>query len=137
MSGDVFVDTNILVYAHDRDAGAKHRKARDLVAEAWQSTLPPLLSIQVLQELLVNLRRKGVGPKAARATTEDYMQWRVVENTLTVFAAGLGEMDRWKTSLRDAMILAAARQGGARTIWSEDLSSGQDYGGIEVVNPLE
>ncbi len=137
MPADVFVDTNILVYAHDVDAGVKHEKARDLVAEAWRGSPLPWLSIQVLQELLVTLRRRNVGSREARQTAEDYMQWRVVENTLSLFVAGLDEMARWQVSLWDAMILAAARRGGATVLWSEDMSDGQDYGGVQVVNPLE
>jgi predicted nucleic acid-binding protein len=136
MPGEIFVDTNILVYAHDMEAGPKHQKAKDLVAEGWHHCPPPWVSIQVLQELLVNLRRKGVGPKDARHTVEDYMQWRVVENTLSLLADGLDEMERWQISLWDAMILAAARYAGARIVWSEDLSEDQNYDGIEIVNPL-
>ena len=136
MPGEIFVDTNILVYAHDLEAGLKHQKAKDLVAESWHHSPPPCVSIQVLQELLVNLRRKGVGPKDARHTVEDYMHWRIVENTRSLFASGLDEMDRWQISLWDAMILAAARYAGAKIVWSEDLSEDQDYDGIEIVNPL-
>lgn len=136
MRGDIFVDTNILVYAHDRDAGRKYEKAKELIAEAWGRSPPPWVSIQVLQELLVTLRRRGVPPEEARQTVEDYMHWRIVENTLSLFAAGLDEMDRWLVSLWDAMILAAARSAGVKTVWSEDLSRGQDYDGLEVVNPL-
>ena len=94
------------------------------------------MSVQVLQELLVNLRRKGVGPRDARHTVEDYMRWRVVDNTASLLACGLEEMDRWKISLWDAMILAAARSAGVKIVWSEDLNEGQDYAGIEIVNPL-
>ena len=137
MPGEVFVDTNILVYAHDLEAGSKHQKAKDLVAEAWHHCPPPRVSIQVLQELLVNLRRQGVGPKDARHTVEDYMQWQVVENTRALLAEGLNEMDHWQLSLWDGMILAAARYAGATIVWSEDLSEDQDYHGIRVVNPLK
>ena len=74
----------------------------------------------------------GLGQKE----TTNYMHWRVVENTLSLFASGLDEMDRWQISLWDAMILAAARYAGAKIVWSEDLSEDQDYDGIEIVNPL-
>jgi len=136
MSGEIFVDTNILVYAHDLEAGSKHQKAKSLVAQSWHDAPPPWVSIQVLQELLVNLRRKGVGATDARQTVEDYMHWRVVENTVALLARGLDEMDRWRISLGDAMILAAARYAGAKIVWSEDLSDVQDYDGIEVFNPF-
>lgn len=47
-----FVDTNILIYAHDRSAGAKYIRARQLLSELWQ-TRSGCLSIQVLQEFYV------------------------------------------------------------------------------------
>ena len=136
MPDEIFVDTNILVYAHDREAGRKHERAKALMMDAWSYVSPPWVSVQVLQELLVNLRRKRVGPREARQTVEDYMQWRVVENTCSLLTAGLEEMERWQISLWDAMILAAARSAGVKTVWSEDLNEGQDYSGIEIVNPL-
>jgi len=46
-------------------------------------------------------------------------------------------MARWQMSLWDALILAAAREAGVATLWSEDFSKGQLYGGIRVRNPLE
>jgi predicted nucleic acid-binding protein len=57
MSDRYFVDTNILIYARDADAGAKHERARALVQELWR-TRSGVVSTQILQELVVNLRRK-------------------------------------------------------------------------------
>ena len=56
MSDRCFVDTNILVYAHDRSAGLKHKRARQLIEDLWDSGLG-VLSTQVLQELCINVRR--------------------------------------------------------------------------------
>ena len=136
MSAEVFVDTNILVYAHDRDAGAKHEQARTKLKELWGSDDAPWISVQVLQEFFVNLRRLGVPHTAAREALADYTQWRVIENTVALCQRAVAEMERWRLSFWDALILAAAREAGATTIWSEDLSAEQDYGGIRVVNPL-
>ena len=133
---DLFIDTNVLVYAHDLDAGKKHDKAKSLVADLWRSDPLPWISVQVLQELLVSFRRKDVPLPEIRGTVEDYARWRVVENTVQIVEMGLSEMERWQLSFWDALILAAARQIGAKRIWSEDLSDTQDYGGIRVVNPL-
>jgi predicted nucleic acid-binding protein len=77
-----FVDTNILIYAEDRDAGSKHAVARDLVLDLWQSQ-QGVVSIQVLQELYVNLTRKVKKPLSAakaREVVEDYLTWSVVES---------------------------------------------------------
>ena len=136
MRADVFVDTNVLVYAHDVDAGEKHERAKQMLSELWQSEPLPWLSVQVLQELLVTLRRKGVTTREARETVEAYMRWRVVENSLELLNSGMVEMERWQLSLWDGLILAAARSMGITTVYSEDLSDEQDYGGIRVRNPF-
>jgi predicted nucleic acid-binding protein len=136
MPADLFVDTNVLVYAYDTDAGKKHEQAKRLVADLWKMKPLPWLSVQVLQELLVTLRRKGVSASEARETVEDQMRWRVVENSLGLLKAGISEMERWQISLWDGLILAAARSVSARTVYSEDLSDEQDYNGIRVVNPF-
>jgi len=136
MPADVFVDTNVLVYAHDVDAGEKYLTAKRLVTELWQSKPLPWISVQVLQELLVTLRRKNVPLVEARRTVEDYTHWRLVENDIGLFRAGLAEMEQWKISFWDALILTAARKAGASTLLSEDLSAEQDYAGIRVVNPF-
>jgi predicted nucleic acid-binding protein len=133
---DLFIDTNVLVYAHDVDAGKKHDRAKSLVTEVWRSEPLPWISVQVLQELLVSLRRKEVPFAETRDTVEDYARWRVVQNTVQIVKIGLNEMERWQLSFWDALILAAARQAGATQVWSEDFSDAQDYGGIRVVNPF-
>ncbi len=83
MSDRVFVDTNVLVYAHDVSTGAKHEKARLLVERLWQDRIGAV-STQVLQELYVSLRRKAGRPLAseeARALVADYLRWDVVVNS--------------------------------------------------------
>lgn len=136
MPDKLFIDTNILVYAHDLDAGEKHNKAKELIANFWLSKPLPWISVQVLQELLVTLRRKGVAPALARETVDAYTHWRVVENDVGLLRAGMAEMERWQLSFWDGLILAAARRAHAKTILSEDLSHGQNYNGIIVQNPF-
>ena len=82
MSGRVFVDTNVLVYAHDTSTGVKHEKAGALVERLWQDR-NGAVSTQVLQELYVSLRRKAGRPLAseeAGAVVSDYLRWEVVVN---------------------------------------------------------
>jgi len=136
MIADRFVDTNILVYAHDRDAGEKHETAKRLVAGFWREAKWPALSVQVLQELYVNLYRKGVSLVEAKEAVSDYAAWQVVENTVSLLEAGIDEMRRWQLSFWDSLIVAAARQAGASVIYSEDMSADQDYAGIRVENPF-
>ena len=136
MSGDVFIDTNVLVYAHDLDAGEKHDMAKQLLSGLWQSNPLPWISIQVLQELLVILRRRGVPVAIARETVNAYTRWHVVKNDVGLLRKGMSEMERWQLSFWDGLILAAARSAHVQTILSEDLSDAQDYGGIRVQNPF-
>jgi predicted nucleic acid-binding protein len=133
-----FVDTNILIYAHDRHAGRKHERARQLIEHLW-TTGQGVLSTQVLQELCVNLRRRIAHPLPSdeiRRLIEDYLSWEIVVNTPQTILAALEVEARYKVSYWDALILQAAESCGAAVLYSEDLSSGQSYGAVEVVNPL-
>jgi predicted nucleic acid-binding protein len=133
-----FVDTNILIYAHDRSTGAKHERARHLIENLWASG-QGVLSTQVLQELCINLRRKVAVPLALeeiRQLIRDYSSWEVVANTPEAVIQALEIEVRYKTSFWDALILQAAEQSGSAILYSEDLSAGQSYGDVRVVNPL-
>ena len=132
----VFVDTNILVYGHDSEAGEKHAIARARLEDLWTRDAPPSISVQVLQEFFVNLVKKGVALSTARRVTENYLAWHVVENDRRLLLSGMEEQARWKLSFWDALILAAARRARARTLWTEDFSTGQEYDGIRAFNPL-
>jgi predicted nucleic acid-binding protein len=136
MPADCFIDTNILIYALDRDAGDKHVKAVNLISAYWEKNSWPWISVQVLLEMHVNLTRKGLSHVEATAVVNDYTAWNVIDNNLSLFQNGLIEKDRWKLSLWDGMILAAARKAGVSRLITEDLSHGQDYGGILAFNPL-
>ena len=138
MSDRYFVDTNILMYAHDTAAGEKHRRAKALVEELWE-TRAGVVSTQVLQELAVNLRRKAKKPLDAKATREvvsDYLAWQVVVNSGESILEALDFETRYRVSFWDALVIQAAHAGGAEILYSEDLSDGQRYGTVRVKNPL-
>lgn len=138
MSDRYFVDTNILMYAHDTAAGDKHARAKTLVEDLWQNR-SGVVSTQVLQELAVNLRRKAGRPPDARATREiiaDYLTWQVVVNGGESILHALDLSERYQISFWDALILHAAQTTGAEILYSEDLSHGETYGSVRVVNPL-
>lgn len=138
MSDRYFVDTNILMYAHDTAGGEKHRMARALVENLWE-TRSGVVSTQVLQELAVNLRRKAKKPLDARATREvvsDYLTWHVVVNGGDSILEALELEARYQLSFWDALVIQAAQAAGVSTIYSEDLSHGQRYGMVKVLNPF-
>lgn len=139
MADKYFVDTNIFLYAHDRSAGLKHERARELVDQLWVSG-QGVISTQVLQELCINLRRKVARPlplEEVRHLLQDYLSWEVVVNTPASVIQALEIEVRFKTSFWDALILHAAETAGAAVLYSEDLTAGGHYGPIHVVNPLE
>ena len=138
MSGKQFVDTNILMYAHDVSAGAKHERARALIEKLWQ-TRSGVLSTQVLQELCVNLRRRAGRPLALKATRDlitDYLSWQVFVNSGESILEALDLENRYRLSFWDALVVQAAQASGADILYSEDLSHGRTYGTVRVMNPL-
>ncbi len=138
MNDRTFVDTNILIYAHDVDAQAKHEIAKGILGELWGQRTG-VLSLQVLQEFYVNVTQKIKAPlnqNAAREVIRTYTPW--VRSWITpatvVRASEIGEI--WKVSFWDAMILAAAEQNEAAQLFSEDLNHGEVIAGVRVVNPF-
>jgi predicted nucleic acid-binding protein len=138
MNDKAFVDTNILMYAHDLVSGIKNERARALIEKLW-SVGGGVLSTQVLQELCVNLRRKVVKPltmEETRSLILDYSDWEIVVNTHSSIMEALVIETRFQISFWDALIVHAAERSGAAILYSEDFSDGETYGSVRVVNPL-
>lgn len=138
MSDKYFVDTNILIYAHDIAAGTKHERAKALVEELWRER-SGVVSTQVLQELCVNLRRKSSRPlttKAVRDIVTDYLSWQVIVNGGESILQALDLEKQYHVSFWDALVVHAAQVSGAEILYSEDLSDGQMYGSVRVLNPF-
>jgi predicted nucleic acid-binding protein len=137
MSAKTFVDSNILLYAHDWDAGAKQSIAERLLSELWDSR-SGVVSPQVLQEFYVNATRKLAKPLAkpfAQSIVEKYANWCIETTSAEVLSAFRIEGEA-KIGFWDALILASAVKAGAEVLLSEDLSSGQKVAGIRIRNPF-
>jgi predicted nucleic acid-binding protein len=137
MSDKTFVDTNVLIYAHDVDAKAKHEVAKGVLRKLW-SERTGVLSMQVLQEFYVNVTRKIAKPlpkDAARAIVDNYSIW-CIETTPTEIAAAFRIEDESRIGFWDALIVASAAKAGTVRIFSEDLNARQIIGGIRVENPF-
>jgi len=139
MSGNrQFVDTNVLVYAHDVTAGDKHTRARALVEEL-RETREGCLSVQVLQEFFVTTTRKIPKPldaPAAARIIDDLAHWHVHAPDAADVLAAVDIHQQTGASFWDAMILRSAKELGCATVHSEDLNPGQDYDGVQVLNPF-
>jgi predicted nucleic acid-binding protein len=126
-------------YAHDLDAGKKHKAAKNIVAELWESR-NGIISTQVLQEFYVTLTRKIQSPvkrAPARQIIKNYLSWDLVVNDglVILHASEIEEIHR--ISFRDAMIVAAAYSKNSDIIMTEDMAGGQKIEGIRIVNHFE
>jgi predicted nucleic acid-binding protein len=136
MAVRVFFDTNVLVYAAvgtGKDE-PKRKRALELIESEDFAT-----SAQVLQEFFVTVVKKASRPLSAAQALEWIEQWTVfpcqtIDHQLVRIA--IGKSERFAISYWDAAILVAAEALGADTVYSEDLSDGQRYGKVRVVNPF-
>ena len=137
MNGKTFVDTNVLIYAHDVDAKTKHQTAKNVLRELW-SERAGVLSTQVLQEFYVNVTRKiqrPISKASARMVVTTYAAW-CLETTAAEISTAFQIEDASKIGFWDALIVAAALKGGATRILSEDLNPGQSIAGVLIENPF-
>jgi predicted nucleic acid-binding protein len=130
------LDSNILVYAADRDAGARHVLAHRIVRRA--ADLDCVLTLQSLAEFFrVVTGKRGVQPTEAAAIVS---AWRDVFPVHAADAAALtAAMDAvagHSLAFWDAMIWATAQQAGCRLLLSEDLQHGRELGGVAFINPF-
>ncbi len=136
-SDKAFVDSNVLIYAHDVDAGRKRDVAKALLRNLWLARTG-VLSTQVLHEFYVNVTRKirtPVSKAEARAVVATYIPWCLEPETGDVNEAFRIE-DEAGINFWDALIVAAAARSGATRVLSEDLNPGQAISGVTVVNPF-
>lgn len=137
MSAKTFVDSNVLIYAHDYKAAEKHSIAKNLLRDLWTEGAG-VLSVQVLQEFYVNVTRKIPTPltkDAARSVVDAYVPWCIDTAPADVSAAFRIE-DEASIGFWDALIVASAAKSGATRILSEDLNPGQRIAGITIENPF-
>lgn len=137
MNAEVFIDTNILLYAIDEDpaSGSKREQAQQLLLSA-----PWGWSVQVAAEFFVN----AISPRRpfrlhsddARALVETWLTCPTLPLTADLVRAAIDLHRRFQLAYWDAAIVAAAKQLGCRTLYSEDLNAGQNYDGVTVVNPF-
>jgi predicted nucleic acid-binding protein len=133
-----FIDTNILVYAYDADAGAKHIKAKQLLKECWE-TETGVISTQVLQEFYVTVTRKLPQPlskQLARDVIQTYRAWNVYCPSIEDITAASELEQQHQFSFWDALIIIAAQMSGATTLVTEDLQDGRQVNGVTIVHPF-
>jgi predicted nucleic acid-binding protein len=136
MSARSFFDTNVLVYADDKAAPAKQRRALDLVAEQRRAGTG-VVSLQVLQEYFVTVTRKlRVDARIARRKVELLAEFDVAAPEVADILAAIDLHRLHGFSFWDALILRAAKQSGCSVLLSEDLQETRELDGIRIVNPF-
>lgn len=137
MSVRSFIDTNVLVYADDGDSPEKQRKAIELYERARVGRWG-VISTQVLQEYFVAVTRKlGVSPEVARRKVEMLGRLDVVRMDVADVIGAIDLHRLYDIGFWDALIVRAAKEGGASVLLTEDLQHGMRLDGLEVVNPFQ
>ena len=138
MSDRAFLDTNVVVYAHDSADPDKQATSQEIVLEGVR-TGSAVISAQVLNEFLVTVTRKIATPLSldvARRETGLLSRLHVVEIDVPLVKRAIDICERWQLSHWDGLIISAAERGRCETVLSEDLSDGQSYGSVTVRNPF-
>lgn len=135
----VFVDTNVLVYAHGVDeSDPRASRARQVLAPLWKSDTG-VVSTQVLQEFYSVATRKhklSLPKKQARTIVAAYADWCAVNTDIALIVSASKLEETHTLSWRDALIIEAALRAGATKLMSEDLQHGQRFGDLVIENPF-
>lgn len=133
-----FVDSNVLIYAYDSDAGDKRMRAQERLAALWNGGTG-VLSVQVLQEFFSNATRKLRKPLdigKAKEIVKLYREWVTIPATAEQVLRAADLMASYRLSFWDSLIVAAAEAADATILLSEDLSHGQVIAGVRIENPF-
>jgi predicted nucleic acid-binding protein len=134
----IFVDTSVLVHAHDLDSGLKRAIAEQVLTQLWHDETG-VLSTQVLQEFYAALTSGIASPvprRAARELIHAYSVWPVVALDAAGVLAASDIEERHRVSFRDALIIVAARTSGATLLLSDTLQPHRAITGLELQNPF-
>jgi predicted nucleic acid-binding protein len=134
-------DTNVYVYALDADEPVKQSKAPELFDGLVLEAAGTVLIWQVAGEVLSQLRRwesKGkLTPEEVQATFRRFSaMFPLRVPSAGIFQLSFDLRSRFSLSHWDSMLLAACKEAGVTTLYSEDMDSGTDYDGLSIKNPL-
>jgi predicted nucleic acid-binding protein len=139
MSVDIFVDTNVLVYARDATEPAKQQRAQAWMDFLWHSRTGRT-SFQVLQEFYVTVTERlkpGLLPDRARRDVLALFAWKPVAVDRRVVEEAWGLQSRYKLSWWDSLIVSAALVSTCRYLLTEDLNTGQKFADLRAISPFE
>jgi predicted nucleic acid-binding protein len=134
----VFVDSSVLLYAHDHDAGERRAIAEHVLRTLWTDR-SGVLSVQVLEEFydaFVTRATTAAAKRVGRELVETYTAWRVTTLDAADLLAACDHSERFQVDVRDATILVAAKKVRAAVLLTDSLHHGWHVGGLEIRNPF-
>lgn len=136
VKGRFSLDTNILVYAVDRDGAARHERSKELMGQAARCDC--VLTVQSLAEFFhATTRKKLLDTSRAGAFVRDWLDvFHVVSADDIALVDAMDACEEHRLSFWDAMLWATARQAGCAAIISEDMQDGRRLSGVEFINPF-
>jgi predicted nucleic acid-binding protein len=136
MTGTVFVDTNVLIYAVDEADSSKQRRAQAWRLALWQSRRGRT-SFQVLQEFYAKINKRWPQfDNQVRTEIRDLLAWDPVVINGSIIEAAWKIQDRYRLSFWDALIVGSARAADCALLLTEDLQADQILEGVRVINPF-
>ena len=139
MKDRYFMDTNIIVYAHDNKYPHKQKKAQELIFNGMREN-SAVISAQVLSEFFVTVTKQAKQNYSAAAAKHEIMllsYLQVVDIDFDLVVRAVSIKDLYKLSYWDSLILSAAERSDCSKLYSEDLSHGQFYGKIQCISPFK
>lgn len=136
ISGRFSLDSNILVYACDREAGERHRTGTEILARAAGRDC--VLTVQALAEFFHVTTRKGkLAAPIASAFVNDWLKlFEIASADDGTLLDAMDMVAAHRLAFWDAMLLATARRHGCSAIFSEDMQDGRHLGGLEIIDPF-
>jgi predicted nucleic acid-binding protein len=136
MSDRSFLDTNIFLYSHDRDDHEKQEIAQNLILMEYGRD-GCCISTQVLAEFFQNYAVK-FGLETTDALKELHLMCRcpVIEQSISLIVRAVRIFTENGLSFWDSMIVAAALEGGAEILYSEDMQHGLVIDTVRIMNPF-
>ncbi len=139
MKDKYFIDTNILVYAHDSGNHDKQKKSKKMILEGLRED-KLVLSTQVLCEFFVTITKKISVPldiSTARKEIELLQCAEIVEISHAMILDAIDLRTKRKLSFWDSLIVVSAQAAGCGCLYTEDLQHGLKLKNLEVINPYQ
>jgi len=138
MQDKYFIDSNILVYAHDVSEGNRHKISKDIILCGIENS-NIVISTQVLSEFFVTVTKKIKRTLAIETAKKEIMLLKcveVVEIDVDMIVKAIEALQKYSLSYWDALIISSAIRSNCAAVYSEDLNAGQVIESIKIINPF-